>query len=147
MLRVGENSGELARALAQVSDSYQREVRLASERLLTLLEPTLTVLLGGLLLWMVSAVLGPVYSALAAGRQRMKAGKTHEWIIVLGDTAAWAWPPFASQPPHAVLPPTPKATPRYCAAQGESHGETQPGADRPGLRNPARAAHTGLALA
>lgn len=64
MLRVGENSGELARALAQVSDSYQREVRLASERLLTLLEPTLTVLLGGLLLWMVSAVLGPVYSAL-----------------------------------------------------------------------------------
>ena len=50
--------------LAQVSDSYQREVRLASERLLTLLEPTLTVLLGGLLLWMVSAVLGPVYSAL-----------------------------------------------------------------------------------
>lgn len=64
MLRVGESSGELARALAQVSDSYQREVRLASERLLTLLEPTLTVLLGGLLLWMVSAVLGPVYSAL-----------------------------------------------------------------------------------
>lgn len=62
--RTRPSCSQLSRALAQVSDSYQREVRLASERLLTLLEPTLTVLLGGLLLWMVSAVLGPVYSAL-----------------------------------------------------------------------------------
>lgn len=65
MLRVGEGSGELARSLAQVSEGYQRDVRLAGERLLILLEPTLTVILGGLLLWMVSAVLGPVYAALS----------------------------------------------------------------------------------
>lgn len=64
MLRVGEGSGELARALAQVSEGYQRDARLAADRLLILLEPTLTAVLGGLLLWIVSAVLGPVYSAL-----------------------------------------------------------------------------------
>lgn len=40
----------------------------------------------------------------------MKAGKTHEWIIVLGDTAAWAWPLFASP-----------AAPRRFAADAEGH--------------------------
>ena len=61
MLRVGENTGALDRALANVSYFYERDVRESILRLQTLIEPALTVLLGGLLLWVMISVLGPIY--------------------------------------------------------------------------------------
>lgn len=61
MIRVGENTGALDEALANVSYFYDRDVRESVERLQALLEPMLTVLLGGILLWIMLAVLGPVY--------------------------------------------------------------------------------------
>lgn len=61
MIRVGENTGALDAALANVSYFYERDVRESVERLQALLEPLLTVLLGGIMLWIMMAVLGPVY--------------------------------------------------------------------------------------
>jgi type IV pilus assembly protein PilC len=61
MLRVGENTGALDAALANVSYFYDRDVRESVERLQALIEPLLTVLLGGIMLWIMMAVLGPVY--------------------------------------------------------------------------------------
>lgn len=61
MIRVGENTGALNEALANVSYFYDRDVRESVERFQALLEPMLTVLLGGILLWIMLAVLGPVY--------------------------------------------------------------------------------------
>lgn len=64
MLRVGENTGALDAALANVSYFYDRDVRESVERLQALLEPLLTVLLGAIMLWIIMAVLGPVYDVI-----------------------------------------------------------------------------------
>lgn len=61
MLRVGENTGALDSALANVSYFYDRDVRESVERLQALIEPIMTLLLGGIMLWIMMAVLGPVY--------------------------------------------------------------------------------------
>jgi len=66
MMRVGETSGALDEALYNVSYFYSREVREAVERLQPTIQPLLIVLLGGLLGWIMLAVLGPVYSELTA---------------------------------------------------------------------------------
>ncbi len=61
MLRVGEQTGALDRALDNVAQLYSRDVRDALARLQGAIEPALTVLMGGLLLWIATAVLGPIY--------------------------------------------------------------------------------------
>lgn len=61
MLRVGENSGALDTALENVSYFYNRDVRESIERLQTLVEPALTVVIGCLLGWVILSVLGPIY--------------------------------------------------------------------------------------
>ena len=61
MLRVGENTGALDTALANVSYFYERDVREAIERLQAAVEPTLTVVLGLILLAVMSAVMLPIY--------------------------------------------------------------------------------------
>lgn len=61
MLRVGENSGALDTALENVAYFYNRDVRESIERLQTLIEPALTILIGGLLGWVILSVLGPIY--------------------------------------------------------------------------------------
>lgn len=64
MLRIGEESGELDKALANVSYFYDRDVRESIERVQVLIEPTLTVVLGLLIGWVMLSVLGPVYDVL-----------------------------------------------------------------------------------
>jgi len=61
MLRVGEVTGALDSALSNVSYFYERDVRESILRLQAMIEPLLTVLLGGLLMWVMLSVLGPIY--------------------------------------------------------------------------------------
>ncbi|WP_341676154.1 type II secretion system F family protein [Niveibacterium sp. SC-1] len=61
MLRVGETTGALDAALANVGYFYERDVRESILRLQAMLEPLLTVVLGGLLMWVMLSVLGPIY--------------------------------------------------------------------------------------
>ncbi|MBT0962678.1 type II secretion system F family protein [Denitromonas sp. IR12] len=61
MLRVGENTGALDAALANVHYFYDRDVREAVERLQAIIEPLLMIILGAILLGIMMAVLGPVY--------------------------------------------------------------------------------------
>ena len=65
MLRVGENTGALDRALANVSYFYNRDVRESVEKVQALIEPMLTVVMGALLGWIMLAVLGPVYDVIS----------------------------------------------------------------------------------
>ncbi|MDR1934261.1 MAG: type II secretion system F family protein [Candidatus Accumulibacter sp.] len=65
MLRVGENSGALDEALANVCYFYNRDVRESVEKVQQLIEPLLTLLLGGLLGWIMLSVLGPVYDVIS----------------------------------------------------------------------------------
>jgi type IV pilus assembly protein PilC len=64
MVRVGEKSGNLAKSLNDVAAACDRDANAASEKLIGLLEPALTLLIGVVLAWVVLAVLGPIYGAL-----------------------------------------------------------------------------------
>jgi type IV pilus assembly protein PilC len=65
MLRVGENTGALDEALTNVCYFYDRDVQESVEKVQQLIEPSLTLLLGGLLGWIMLAVLGPVYDIIS----------------------------------------------------------------------------------
>ena len=61
MLRVGESTGGLDQSLLNISYFYDRDVKESMQRLQTMIEPTMTVVLGGLLFWVAFSVLGPIY--------------------------------------------------------------------------------------
>jgi type IV pilus assembly protein PilC len=65
MLRVGESTGALDDALRNVSYFYNRDVKESVEKFQQLIEPTLTVLLGLLLGWIMLSVLSPVYDVIS----------------------------------------------------------------------------------
>jgi type IV pilus assembly protein PilC len=65
MLRVGENTGRLDAALANVSYFYTREVREGIGRLQVLIEPALTITLGVIMGWVMLSVLGPIYDTIS----------------------------------------------------------------------------------
>jgi type IV pilus assembly protein PilC len=64
MLKVGEATGALDRALRNVSYFYDREVREMTDRAQAMMEPAMTVTLGLLLGWIMLSVLGPVYDTI-----------------------------------------------------------------------------------
>jgi type IV pilus assembly protein PilC len=65
MLRVGESTGALDKALANVSYFYNRDVRESVEKVQQLIEPMLTLLLGAMLGWIMLSVLGPIYDIIS----------------------------------------------------------------------------------
>jgi type IV pilus assembly protein PilC len=64
MLRVGENTGALDAALLNVAYFYNRDVKESVEKLQALIEPAMTLILGGLLGWVMLSVLGPIYDVI-----------------------------------------------------------------------------------
>jgi type IV pilus assembly protein PilC len=65
MLRVGENTGGLDKALTNVSYFYTREVNDSIEKLQGAIQPALTVFLGGMVAWIMSSVLLPIYDMIS----------------------------------------------------------------------------------
>jgi type IV pilus assembly protein PilC len=65
MLKIGENTGALDRALLNVSYFYNREVKEGIDRVQAMIEPAMTVVLGAILGWVMLAVLGPVYDTIS----------------------------------------------------------------------------------
>jgi type IV pilus assembly protein PilC len=65
MLRVGESTGRLDTALANVSYFYTREVREGIARMQVLIEPALTIILGAVMGWVMLSVLGPIYDTIS----------------------------------------------------------------------------------
>lgn len=64
MLRMGETTGALDAALMNVNYFYERDVRESIDRALKMLEPILTLVLGGILALILFCVLTPVYEVL-----------------------------------------------------------------------------------
>lgn len=64
MLRVGENTGALDTALLNITYFYNRDVRDSVDKALKLLEPALTLVLGGMLALILFSVLTPVYDVI-----------------------------------------------------------------------------------
>jgi type IV pilus assembly protein PilC len=65
MLKVGEDTGAMDQALLNVSYFYNREVKESIEKIEPTILPILTVFLGGIMMWIMVAVLGPVYDAVS----------------------------------------------------------------------------------
>ncbi|HXU94763.1 MAG TPA: type II secretion system F family protein [Gallionella sp.] len=61
MLRVGEATGSLDKALLNVSYFYDRDVKDAIKKVQVLIEPTMTIMLGLVLGWVMLSVLSPIY--------------------------------------------------------------------------------------
>jgi type IV pilus assembly protein PilC len=64
MMRVGESTGALDTALLNITYFYNRDVKEAVDKGLAMLGPALTVVLGGMLIFIMWSVLGPVYDIL-----------------------------------------------------------------------------------
>jgi type IV pilus assembly protein PilC len=64
MLRVGESTGALDSALMNITYFYNRDVRESVDKAQKMLGPAMTIVLGGMLAFVVWAVLGPVYDIL-----------------------------------------------------------------------------------
>ena len=65
MLKIGETTGKLDKALLNVSYFYERDIKDSIDKLQTLIQPAMTVVVGGLLGWVMVSVLGPVYNSLS----------------------------------------------------------------------------------
>jgi type IV pilus assembly protein PilC len=65
MLKVGEATGALDNALRNVAYFFNRDIEDQVARVQALIAPVLTAVLGGLLLWIMLSVLGPIYDTIS----------------------------------------------------------------------------------
>ena len=61
MLKVGETTGSLDKALLNVSYFYDRDVKYSTRKIQIMIEPAMTLILGALLGWVMLSVLSPIY--------------------------------------------------------------------------------------
>ncbi len=61
MVKVGERSGELEQMLERVADAYEHEVANSLSQMTTILEPVMTLTMAGMILFMMMAVLMPIF--------------------------------------------------------------------------------------
>ncbi|RZT10805.1 type IV pilus assembly protein PilC [Duganella sp. CF402] len=65
MLKVGESTGALDGALRNVSYFYNREVKESIEKVQSMIEPAITVVLGVMVGWIMLSVMGPIYDTIS----------------------------------------------------------------------------------
>tara|TARA_R100001143_G_C3356591_1_gene132775 strand:+ start:486 stop:1667 length:1182 start_codon:yes stop_codon:yes gene_type:complete len=65
MLKIGETTGGLDKALLNVSYFYDRDIKDSIDNLQALIQPVMTAVVGTMLGWVMISVLGPVYSSLS----------------------------------------------------------------------------------
>ena len=65
MIAVGETTGELDKMLKMVAEEFDRKSDDAVQRLIGMIEPTLTLVMGGLMAWIALAVFGPIYDTVS----------------------------------------------------------------------------------
>ncbi len=65
MIKIGESTGEIDKALINVSYFFNREVKETIAKVQAMIEPSITLILGLILGWLMMAVLGPVYDLIS----------------------------------------------------------------------------------
>jgi type IV pilus assembly protein PilC len=63
MFKVGEDSGNMADALTNIKFFYDREVNDSVDGMIGMIQPTLTMVMGLLIFWVIAAVFGPLYQS------------------------------------------------------------------------------------
>ncbi len=61
MVKIGEESGQLGDVLNQVSEFYTKDVDEAIDGLIEMIQPTLTLILAMVIVWIAAGSLGPIY--------------------------------------------------------------------------------------
>jgi len=61
MFKIGEDSGNMESALQNVKFFYDREINDSIDKLVGMIQPTLTLVMGGMIAWITIAVFGPIY--------------------------------------------------------------------------------------
>lgn len=61
MIQVGEETGSLDATLKKVSEYYDKEVPQAIKKMFAVLEPTLIVIMGGVVLFIALSIFLPIY--------------------------------------------------------------------------------------
>jgi general secretion pathway protein F len=61
MIRVGERSGELEPMLEKAATAYEKEVAASLSQMTTILEPVMTIVMAGMIVFMILAVLMPIF--------------------------------------------------------------------------------------
>ncbi len=74
MIRIGEDSGTLGDMLDKVASFFEDEVDQTVKNLSTIIEPAMMIVLGGLVFFMIAAILLPVYSLVGGGVDTNPAG-------------------------------------------------------------------------
>ena len=64
MVKVGEESGNLTHVLDQVAEFYDADVDEAITKMIGMIQPTLTMVLGVIIMWIAAGVFGPIYNIL-----------------------------------------------------------------------------------
>ena len=63
MFKVGEESGNMNESLENINFFYNREVNDAVDGMVGMIQPALTIVMGGLIFWVIAAVFGPLYQS------------------------------------------------------------------------------------
>ncbi len=61
MFKIGEESGNMDTALNNIRFFYDREINDSIDKLVGMIQPTLTIVMGGMIAWITIAVFGPIY--------------------------------------------------------------------------------------
>ncbi len=61
MVRIAEESGKMADVLDQIAEFYNNDVDETVQGVISMIEPMMTAILGGMILWIAVAVFGPIY--------------------------------------------------------------------------------------
>ncbi len=61
MFKIGEESGNMEGALENINFFYNQEINDSIDRIVGLIQPTLTIVMGGMIAWITIAVFGPIY--------------------------------------------------------------------------------------
>lgn len=64
MIKIGEESGNLTHVLDQVAEFYDADVDEAIARMIGMIQPTMTIILGVIIMWIAAGVFGPIYGIL-----------------------------------------------------------------------------------
>lgn len=63
MFKIGEESGNMENSLQNIKFFYDREINDSIDRLVGMIQPAITLVMGGMIAWITIAVFGPIYGS------------------------------------------------------------------------------------
>jgi type IV pilus assembly protein PilC len=66
MFKIGEDSGNMENSLKNIKYFYDKEINDSIDRRVGMIQPTITIVMGGMIAWISIAVFGPIYSTFSS---------------------------------------------------------------------------------